>query len=239
MASLKNIFFDVGNTLCFPNRQRILQPLTERGMSVLPEQWSALERRTKDEFDDLMEHGRPVDHGFWYLFYTHLLEDLKLADNSVRDQLVAATRESRNWDVVRPGTCEMLEAIGERYRIAVISNADGKIDELLQSCGIASCFLSITDSGIIGKEKPDPVIFRAALNSMKAQPDESLYVGDVYSVDYLGATRAGMQAMLFDVAGAYREKRLPRVESLEELGSRLPTVSGAHGNTQRPAATSV
>ena len=46
-------------------------------------------------------------------------------------------------------------------------------------------------------------------------------MGDVYSVDYVGATRAGMQAMLFDVAGAYRESDLPRVESLEELRAKL------------------
>ena len=37
-------------------------------------------------------------------------------------------------------------------------------------------------------------------------PAESLYVGDVYSVDYVGARNAGMQAVLFDVAGAYRER---------------------------------
>jgi FMN phosphatase YigB (HAD superfamily) len=52
---------------------------------------------------------------------------------------------------------------------------------------------------------------------MNAAPGESLYVGDVYSVDYLGATSAGMQAMLMDVPGAYRDKGVPRVESLEEL----------------------
>ena len=56
---------------------------------------------------------------------------------------------------------------------------------------------------------------------MAAEPEESLYVGDVYSVDYLGATGAGMQAMLMDVAGAYRKKGLPRVESLAELQSAL------------------
>jgi hypothetical protein len=39
----------------------------------------------------------------------------------------------------------------------------------------------------------------------------------MYSVDYLGATGAGMQAILFDVPGAYRESGVPRVESLEEL----------------------
>ncbi len=52
---------------------------------------------------------------------------------------------------------------------------------------------------------------------MDVRPEESLYVGDVYSVDYLGATRAGLQAILFDVAGAYSNNGLKRVESLEEL----------------------
>jgi putative hydrolase of the HAD superfamily len=77
--------------------------------------------------------------------------------------------------------------------------------------------LSITDSGLIGHEKPHPAIFAAALNAMDVAPERALYVGDVYAVDYLGARNAGMQAVLFDVAGAYRERDLPRVESLQEL----------------------
>jgi FMN phosphatase YigB (HAD superfamily) len=52
---------------------------------------------------------------------------------------------------------------------------------------------------------------------MKARAEESVYVGDVYSVDYVGARNAGMQAVLFDVAGAYGDRDLPRVESLEQL----------------------
>src|ERR1019366_8392919 len=92
-----------------------------------------------------------------------------------------------------------------------------KIDAVLGRCGIADCFANITDSGIVGHEKPYPAIFEAALREMKADPAESLYVGDVYSVDYVGARKAGMQAVLFDVAGAYREKEFPRVESLAGL----------------------
>src|SRR4029077_16737197 len=83
--------------------------------------------------------------------------------------------------------------------------------------GIADCFRTITDSGIVGHEKPHPRIFETALASVGAQPAESLYVGDVYAVDYRGATGAGMEAVLFDVCGAYFDKGLPRVETLEEL----------------------
>ena len=99
----------------------------------------------------------------------------------------------------------------------MISNADGGIERVLSRCGIADCFESITDSGIVGVEKPRPEIFQAALKSMQARADESLYVGDVYSVDYVGARNAGMEAVLLDVAGAYRDRELPRIESLEQL----------------------
>jgi FMN phosphatase YigB (HAD superfamily) len=44
-----------------------------------------------------------------------------------------------------------------------------------------------------------------------------LYVGDLYSVDYVGARNAGMQAVILDVAGTYRDRDLPRVETLSEL----------------------
>ena len=99
----------------------------------------------------------------------------------------------------------------------MISNADGKIADVLERCGIADCFETITDSGIVGKEKPHRLIFESALQSLDVEAQNSMYTGDVYSVDYLGATSAGMECVLFDVAGAYRDRDLPRVQSLEEL----------------------
>lgn len=210
------ILFDVGNTLLFPNWEQILAPLKQLGVVPTREQLQAIERRTKNEFDEMVTHGT-VDHGFWQLFYSHLLDELKIEQDGVARQLSELTRQSSNWDRMRPGTRELLQQIGSRYRIGVISNADGKIAEVLKLCGICDCFLSITDSGIVGHEKPHPAIFAAALEAMKVEPQRAIYVGDVYSVDYLGATRAGMQAVIFDVAGAYRDRGLPRVESLQEL----------------------
>jgi putative hydrolase of the HAD superfamily len=215
MAKPRFIFFDVGNTLLFPNRSRMLAPLPPEKHPTL-DRWQALERRTKREFDAGMIGGK-VDHGFWWTFHTSLLKELNAMDAGIRDKLVANTQNSANWDQILPGTRDALERIRRNYPIAVISNADGKIDAILRRCGIADCFASITDSGIVGHEKPHPAIFEAALRKMKADPAESLYVGDVYSVDYVGATKAGMHAVLFDVAGAYRDREVPRVESLAAL----------------------
>jgi len=219
MARHRFIFFDVGNTLLFPNRSRMLAPIAADKHPTLAA-WHALERRTKQEFDQGLIAGK-IDHGFWWTFHTYLLRELDAFDETVRDTLVENTQNSANWDQILPGTREALERIRQQYSMAVISNADGKIDTVLTRCGICDCFASITDSGNVGHEKPHPAIFSAALREMKADPAESLYVGDVYSVDYLGARNSGMDAVLFDVSGAYRGSAFPRVESLTELGAWL------------------
>jgi putative hydrolase of the HAD superfamily len=216
-SKIKFIFFDVGNTLLFPNRKRIHAPLAERGIVPDSERLRDLECRTKNRFDDVMSKNGSATHSFWWMFYSELLSEIGLKDDAIRDQLVASINDSGNWDQIRPSTAEQLNEIGERYQIAVISNADGRIKDVLQRCGIADCFRTTTDSGLVGYEKPHPEIFRHALKTMNAAPEESLYVGDMYSVDYLGATGAGMRAVLMDVPGAYRDKGVPRVESLEEL----------------------
>jgi putative hydrolase of the HAD superfamily len=214
---LKALFFDVGNTLLFPHRDAMLRPLHERGVFPSEGLLQEIERQTKREFDSLLESNSAVDHGFWQIYYSHLLDQLGMPDETILHDLVTCTRISANWSDIRPGTREALLSLGERYRLGVISNADGKIADVLDRCGIADCFESITDSGIVGREKPHPAIFEAALKSLGVTAQKSLYAGDVYSVDYLGATRVGMQGLLFDVAGAYKNDGAPRVESLEEL----------------------
>jgi putative hydrolase of the HAD superfamily len=217
MVERRVIFFDVGNTLLFPNRAKMLADIPSDRHPTL-EQWQALECKTKAEFDQGMQDGR-VDHSFWRIFHSYLIHDLGdgLANDGLVQRLVNNTQNSANWDQILPGTRAVLDRIRQKFRIAVISNADGKIERVLSRCGIADCFETITDSGIVGYEKPRREIFEAALKTMNARAEESLYVGDVYSVDYVGATNAGMQAVLFDAAGAYRERPEPRVESVQDL----------------------
>ena len=226
---LTTIFFDAGNTLVFANPERTLAALHARGVRPQPEQLHAAERQAKTELDRAnTAPGRYTDRQYWDTYYSFLLASLGLQDTKLREALVTASRTSGNWDVVRPGTRDILLQLGRKYRLGVISNSDGGMEKLLRSCGLGECFLGYTDSGHVGHEKPHPAIFQAALQQLAAKPESSLYVGDVYSVDYLGATGAGMQAMLFDVAGTYRESGVPRVESLQELTQVLTTEDTEH-----------
>ncbi len=226
-STIKFIFFDVGNTLLFPNREVIDAPLTDTGHTVTSEHLRDLECRIKNQFDKMLTSNGSTDHSFWWMFYSQLLLEIGINDDALRDRLVANIRNSANWNIILPGTGERLKEISDQFPIAVISNADGRIEEVLKRCGIAQYFRTITDSGLVGVEKPHPGIFRQALRSMNASPQESLYVGDIYSVDYLGAAGAGMQAVLMDVPGAYCELGVPGVRSLQELQEMLCQVDTA------------
>src|ERR1700733_9254938 len=138
MSERRVIFFDVGNTLLFPNRAKMLAPIASARHPTL-QQWQALERRTKTEFDRGMQSGR-MDRGFWRIFHNHLLEDLRDhgddgARNNLVQELVRNTQNSANWDQILPGTRAALDRIRERFRIAVISNADGKIEDFFSRSG--------------------------------------------------------------------------------------------------------
>ena len=207
----------MGNTLLFPDWKTILKPLVQIRQAPQVDDLQALERKTKREFDRVQSEKKETNLGFWRIFHGFLLADLEISDEALLHKLTLAMADSSHWNQSRPGTRETLDSIAKSYRLGVISNADGKIQHVLARCGIADCFQTVTDSGIVGYEKPHAAIFQAACRDIAVQPEHCLYVGDVYSVDYLGATRTGMRAVLFDVAGTYRENGLPRVESLQEL----------------------
>ncbi len=218
------IFFDVGNTLLFADHSRTLAPLLEAGFQPRTEQLYAAERAAKRRMDISIEKrlpGQPVDADYWTNYYSLLVAELK-APGDLIPKLVASTRRSAHWNQIRPGTKEALQAIRDSgRRLGVISNSDGHIEELIRSAGLGEYFDSFSDSALVGSEKPDPGIFRHALASLGATAAESIYLGDVYSLDYLGAKGVGMAAALMDVSGSYRDTGHPRVESLEEFRLRV------------------
>jgi putative hydrolase of the HAD superfamily len=111
------------------------------------------------------------------------------------------------------------------YRLGVISNADGRMEALLTMVGLRAHFEFVVDSELFGATKPDPEIFLEGCRRMELAAEECLYVGDLYPVDYLGATRAGLQAVLFDPWG-FRDDGTPRIRSLGELPALLANGRG-------------
>jgi putative hydrolase of the HAD superfamily len=220
--AIEAVFFDAGGTLVFPDLRLTLASLHLRNIQPSQEQLFAAERVAKLKLDEARAHGvTGVDARYWQLFYDNLLGQLGINDPSLRDELVLATRTGTNWRTVRPRTREILQSLHSRYRIGLISNSDGSIGRLMEELGLGNCFDSVTDSHHCGCEKPDPRIFRAATNSLGVMPERSLYVGDIYSVDIVGARGAGMSALLMDVAGVYVGSNYPRITSLDQIEAYL------------------
>jgi len=67
-----------------------------------------------------------------------------------------------------------------------------------------------------GKTKPDPAIFRAALERLGVEPAAAAMVGDSVEDDIEGALGLGMRAILLDREGRYPELE-PRIAGLGEL----------------------
>ncbi len=133
---------------------------------------------------------------------------------------------SHLWTHVPEGISEALQRLGEAgYRLAVISNADGRVEGLLERAGLRGHFEFVLDSHVVGVEKPDPEIFRLGVERLGLEPRECLYVGDLYPVDVVGARRAGLRALLLDP-----------FDRMDVPVDRIPAVTGLPGYLNRAAS---
>lgn len=161
---------------------------------------------------DLLKEARDVYHrtGVWAYPPERLGRMLRLvgADPS------AATRMGEHYYQVRgerlrpfPGVVSFLERLRERYPLVIVSNApSGMQERVLLNLGMADLFDAVVVAGDVGARKPDPVIFRAALDAARVAPERALMVGDSYPVDVVPAMKLGMRAV--HVAGEPGDVRL-------------------------------
>ena len=69
----------------------------------------------------------------------------------------------------------------------------------LEEYGIRDLWDVITLSGEVGISKPNPEIFLQSIHQIdQLTPNESIYVGDSYPFDVLGARNVGMVPILID-----------------------------------------
>ena len=139
-------------------------------------------------------------------------------------------RADRLWRTPMPGVAEALAAMKALgLRLVVVSNADGSVERGLRGAGLADFFDAVVDSALVGFEKPDPRIFRHALEGAGAAPERTLHVGDLYHADVVGARAAGLHALLLDPFRDWPEPDCERLPDLSALAARLGEARAAHG----------
>ena len=82
--------------------------------------------------------------------------------------------------------------------MGLISNIDQDIKPVCRDLGLDSYITHVVTSKDVRSEKPHPLIFLAALDGAGVEASESVYVGDQYSCDVVGARGVGMKPVLVD-----------------------------------------
>jgi YjjG family noncanonical pyrimidine nucleotidase len=97
------------------------------------------------------------------------------------------------------GAAELLAAVRAHARIGIVSNnlLEEQRDKL-EYCGLARFVDALIVSEEAGVSKPDPDIFRLALDRLGVRPQETVMVGDSWAADIVGASRAGIRAVWFN-----------------------------------------
>ncbi|HVV22300.1 MAG TPA: HAD family hydrolase [Pseudonocardiaceae bacterium] len=97
----------------------------------------------------------------------------------------------------RAETVDVLRELRRRgLRIAVVSDCSDELVAVWPSSPVAELVDTTVFSAVVGRRKPDPVMYRSACVGLGVAASECVYVGDGGSGELTGAVRFGMRAVL-------------------------------------------
>ncbi len=206
---LKAILFDLGSTLIYfdgnwdeirPQRDAILlSRLHEAGINLdgdtFLEEFNAnlsayyIERDT--EF---------IEHTTAYLLRSLLAEwgYTQVSEEVIQHILSGMYAVSQAHWKAEPDAHPTLRSLRELgYRLGLISNAsdDADVQALVDQVGFRTYFDVIITSAAQGIRKPNPRIFKTALDHWGVQPSRAAMVGDSLGADILGAQNTGLYSI--------------------------------------------
>ncbi|MGH2674670.1 MAG: HAD family hydrolase [Actinomycetota bacterium] len=231
---VRAIFFDAGETLLYPHpsfAELFSEVLRGEGRPVDPAQVQEVVSASSQRFNEFLtsEEARlwstsaDRSRAMWDALYRSFLSDVGIEDD--HDRLVMALY-GRFTDLasyrLHPDALPALERLrAAELTLGLISNFEEWLERLLEALEVHDFFDVTVISGIEGVEKPDPEIFRIALERAGAAPDTSAYVGDNPVFDVDAARQVGMVPVLIDRRGRYPDSDAIRITSLEELPAAL------------------
>ena len=230
---IRTVLFDLDGTLVFhePDSFDVISAFCAEIGQPLDAEADRRGRRTRNEYfvdPAIREELSRLSRGeFWRHFNRYLLEAVGIQGDLERLAEEVTARFSEIELVYRcpDAGCDTLTQLRARgYHLGLITNRehlDG-FNEVLDRMKLRSCFDLTLASGQVGISKPEPGIFYAALERLGATADQSLYVGDNYWADVIGARRAGVTPVLLDPHRLFPEADCLVLDRIDELLSWLP-----------------
>ncbi len=219
---VRAVFFDFGGTLVardpdpFPKFREVVRM---RGTEVGEDAYRAAEARVGARLDRVRYGLLGQKPSFLDRGVAETLEEMRIPPP--HEPLVALLHDAYTapeWRPAFPESVAVLEAlVAEGLPLHLVSNSSDMLLEVLERRGWTPYFRTITFSQEIGAEKPDPRIFSHAVKRAGIGPEQGLHVGDSWSADYLGARRAGLEAVWVNRERTPAEGRPLQVADLREL----------------------
>ncbi len=155
----------------------------------------------------------------WLDMYALMCREMGLGDEVDRIPRMMYDRylDARSWEVYDDVAACLTRLRRQGCRLAAVSNWSNHLEGLLRDLGLLPYFDEVVASAAVGLRKPDPAIFRLALERLGASPDRAVHVGDSYEADVCGALNADIEGVLLDREGRSRRAGCRTIASLREL----------------------
>jgi putative hydrolase of the HAD superfamily len=198
------VTFDFGQTLAELDTVFLAARVSERGAVVSPERLDLASASAWSAYDDAKARGKS-GYDAWSTFMLALLsgagvrsilEPERDVTRSLVDFLWSEQPKKNLWRRPIEGMEEVVgDLIQNGVRLAIISNSEGKLEELLEEMGLRRYFVAVADSGKLGIEKPDARIFEWTAERLGVPANALVHVGDAWVADVEGALGVGARAV--------------------------------------------
>jgi putative hydrolase of the HAD superfamily len=228
----KAVFFDAGHTLLYahPDLGSVYAEATAAfGVRLPPERYAEtfvpVFKETTKIYAESSSASDAQDLAMWRDITRRIYHRLPaLADipfDAWFEALYRRFGDPEVWkfyDDVEPA---LLDLRSRGLRVGIVSNWDTRLKSISDGLGLTRLVDFIVISAEVGVRKPDPRIFRMALDKAGVRPEEAIHVGDLPEEDAEGAKRAGVRPVLIDrrkrITPAVVPSDVPVVTSLSEL----------------------
>lgn len=225
MEGITTVLFDFGGTLDYPGRHasRVLrESLGYAGISLQEQIWREAyvyaERKLEKETIVC-----PYDDYFITLYKKLCVEIRYLVEahvEGISDVTISARKAAAFcYDGAEKNirhTESLLRDLGKKYKIGLVTNFYGNIRSVLRGFGMDGMFRIVTESAAVGVRKPDPEIFRLALEASGSRADETIVVGDSVKNDIMPSLSIGCRAIRIKGEG-WTDREEPRSPGVKEI----------------------
>ena len=187
------------------------------------------------ELEDFLTVYTPINFDYWKRYreekvskeelrYGRLKDAFDALNFKVSDKLIHQL--SHDYIAILPnnnylfdGVFELLDYLESKYTLHIITNGFEEVQQLkLEKSGIIKYFDKIITSESVGVKKPNPRVFKYALERVGTRPEYCVMVGDNLEADIIGALNCGITSIHFNLHDEkFEQKKYISVSSLLEI----------------------